>query len=254
MTTISSAINSVINAVTGSNPSTAANASTAAPVTSAVTSAPSSSAGSGAASSVVGQQTIAGNFNTFLQLLTTQLQNQNPLDPLDTNQFTQQLVEFAGVEQQINTNTSLGTLIKMQQATQASMALNFVGSTVVVNGSTAPLSGGKATWSFSPDKPQTANISIANSSGQVVFTDSRTVNAGTQSYTWNGQGSNGQQMPPGNYTISITGTDASGQTAAIATDMQGTVSSVDLTQSPPVLNVGSQSFTLDKVKQILGRS
>src|SRR5262249_59130285 len=151
-------------------PATASNPSTAAPVTSAVTSAPSSSAGSGAASSVVGQQTIAGNFNTFLQLLTTQLQNQNPLDPLDTNQFTQQLVEFAGVEQQINTNTSLGTLIKMQQATQASMALNFVMSTVVVNGSTAPLSGGKATWSVSPDKPQTANISIADSNGQVGFT------------------------------------------------------------------------------------
>ena len=62
-----------------------------------------------------GAQQLAGNFNTFLTLLTTQLQNQDPLDPLDTNQFTQQLVEFASVEQQVNMNTNLQTLISMQQ-------------------------------------------------------------------------------------------------------------------------------------------
>src|SRR5215831_9538197 len=83
---------------------------------------------------IVGSQTIAGNFNTFLQLLTTQLKNQNPLSPLDTNQFTQQLVEFAGVEQQINMNTQLGSLISLQQTAQATNALNFVGAPVAVNG------------------------------------------------------------------------------------------------------------------------
>src|SRR5712675_3513922 len=71
----------------------------------------------------VASNTIAGNFNTFLQLLTTQLKNQNPLDPLDTNQFTQQLVSFAGVEQQINMNTQLATMISLEQATQATSAL-----------------------------------------------------------------------------------------------------------------------------------
>src|SRR3954447_371597 len=81
--------------------------------------------------------TIAGNFDTFLQLLTTQLKNQNPLDPLDTNQFTQQLVQFAQVEQQMNMNTSLGTLISLEKATQTTAALSFLGSTVVVDGATA---------------------------------------------------------------------------------------------------------------------
>ena len=74
--------------------------------------------------------TIAGNFNTFLQLLTTQLKNQNPLDPLDTNQFTQQLVQFAQVEQQMNMNTQLTTLVSLQQAAQTTQALSFVGTTV----------------------------------------------------------------------------------------------------------------------------
>ncbi|MGY4482257.1 flagellar hook assembly protein FlgD [Bradyrhizobium sp. LM3.2] len=71
--------------------------------------------------------TLAGNFQTFLTLLTTQLQNQNPLDPLDTNQFTQQLVQFAGVEQQLKTNDSLSQLVTLQQTTQATQALGFVG-------------------------------------------------------------------------------------------------------------------------------
>ena len=70
---------------------------------------------------------IADNFQTFLTLLTTQLQNQNPLDPLDTNQFTQQLVQFAGVEQQLKTNDSLSQLVTLQQTTQATQALGFVG-------------------------------------------------------------------------------------------------------------------------------
>ena len=82
----------------------------------------SSSSTAGAAGTNASQQ-LAGNFDTFLQLLTTQLQNQNPLDPLDTNQFTQQLVEFASVEQQINMNTNLQTLISMQQTSEATSAL-----------------------------------------------------------------------------------------------------------------------------------
>ena len=87
------------------------------------TPAPSSSLG-------IDKSTIAGNFNTFLQLLTTQLQNQNPLDPLDTNQFTQQLVSFAQVEQQLRSNDQLSTLVSLQQTAQSTAALNFVGQTV----------------------------------------------------------------------------------------------------------------------------
>src|SRR5262245_48605192 len=74
-------------------------------------------------SSVTGS--LANNFDTFLQLLTTQLKNQNPLDPLDTNQFTQQLVQFASVEQQMNMNSQLTTLISLQQTSQSTAALGF---------------------------------------------------------------------------------------------------------------------------------
>src|SRR6202142_697285 len=87
----------------------------------------------------LGNTEIASNFTTFLQLLTTQLQNQDPLSPMDTNQFTQQLVQFAGVEQQMKANDSLTTLISLQQSAQTSSALALVGATVVVNGSTQAL-------------------------------------------------------------------------------------------------------------------
>src|ERR1700730_4480307 len=108
----------------------------------------SSSSSSNTASSAnkLANQQIAGNFQSFLQLLTTQLQNQNPLSPLDTNQFTQQLVEFAGVQQQINTNDSLSTLVSLQQTAQSTQALGFVGKTAVVNGSTAALPNSTTTW------------------------------------------------------------------------------------------------------------
>src|SRR6476619_4676020 len=95
-------------------------------VTSAVT---SNSAASAASASGLDKDTIAGNFQTLLTLLTTQLKNQNPLDPLDTNQFTAQLVQLASVEQQINMNQQLTTLVEMQKASQATSAMSYLGST-----------------------------------------------------------------------------------------------------------------------------
>jgi flagellar basal-body rod modification protein FlgD len=195
--------------------------------------------------------TIAQNFDTFLKLLTTQLKNQNPLDPLDTNQFTQQLVQFASVEQQINMNTQLGTLVAMQKATQNTQAMSFLGATATVDGATATLTGGKATWSFSSDKPATGTINIKNSTGQTVYTGTFPLNAGAQSFQWDGRGNNGALNPDGAYTLSITAKDATGSAVAISTEVRGTVDSVDLTQNPPVLSIGGQNFTLDKIKNVV---
>jgi flagellar basal-body rod modification protein FlgD len=195
--------------------------------------------------------TIADNFDTFLQLLTTQLKNQNPLDPLDTNQFTQQLVQFAQVEQQINTNQQLETLIGLQKAANTTTALSFLGATATVEGSTARLANGQAVWAFSSPKPASATINIRNAAGQVVYTENRTLTAGPQSFTWNGRGIDASQWPDGNYTIAITAKDASSQSVAISTEVEGVVDGVDLTQNPPVLKIGGQDFTLDKVKQVV---
>src|ERR1700694_132453 len=106
---------------------------------------PTSSSGSSSLSSTTGG-TLAGNFQTFLTLLTTQLQNQNPLSPLDTNQFTQQLVQFASVEQQLKTNDQLTTLVSLQKTAQSTQALGFVGKNAMVDGSTTTMTNGAANW------------------------------------------------------------------------------------------------------------
>ena len=212
----------------------------------------SSAANSAAASSALASSQIAGNFQSFLTLLTTQLQNQNPLSPLDTNQFTQQLVEFAGVQQQLNTNDSLATLVSLQQTAQSTQALGFVGKTAVVNGSTAALTNSTATWQLSVPTASTVNISITGSNGQTVFTGSYAAQAGNnQPFTWNGLGSDGTQEPDGNYTLTATAKDSSNNTVAITTQVEGVVSSVDLTQSPPLLTIGGQTFTVNQIQSIV---
>ena len=173
----------------------------------------SSTNGTAQAAGVLGAQQLAGNFDTFLTLLTTQLKNQNPLDPLDTNQFTQQLVEFASVEQQVNMNSNLQTLISMQQTSQSLQALQLVGQTVTVNSSTAALSNATSS-------PATGNVTITNSSGQVVLTGTISLSAGNQTYAWNGKGNNGLTYPDGNYTLSINATGANGQAVTVTTEVQ----------------------------------
>jgi flagellar basal-body rod modification protein FlgD len=212
----------------------------------------SSSSTAGAAGTNASQQ-LAGNFDTFLQLLTTQLQNQNPLDPLDTNQFTQQLVEFASVEQQINMNTNLQTLISMQQTSEATSALQLVGSTVTVSGNSATLSNATsspATWSLNAATPATANFTITSSAGTTVYTGTQSLNAGIQSFTWNGKGNNGQTWPDGTYTLSINAAGANGQAVNVSSQVQGVVSGVNTSANPPTLTVSGQTVQLSQITSI----
>ncbi len=204
-----------------------------------------------ASSAALNNTEIASNFTTFLQLLTTQLKNQNPLDPLDTNQFTQQLVQFAGVEQQMKSNDQLASLVSLEKSAQASTALAYVGSTVVVDGSTTPLANGSATWSLNVTKPSSATIVIKDSTGQTAYSGTYGVNPGNQQFTWDGHGNDGRVWPDGNYTLSASAVDANQQSVAISTEVQATVDSVDLTQDPPLLSVNGQNYTLDKIKRIV---
>src|ERR1700753_695205 len=214
-------------------------ATTASQIVSGTTPLPSSSSSSASATNALASQQIAGNFQSFLQLLTTQLQNQNPLDPLDTNQFTQQLVEFAGVQQQLNTNDSLATLVSLNQTSEATAALNYVGKTAVVTGNTAPMTNSVAEWELNVPSASTLNITIANSTGQTVFTGTYNASAGNnQPFGWNGQGNADTHYPDGNRTLAATANDAAGNSVAVTTAIEGIVNSADLTQSPPLLSIG----------------
>ena len=220
----------------------------------AVTSAPATATpGTGLASTATGadKQMIASNFTTFLQLLTTQLKNQNPLSPMDTNQFTQQLVQFAQVEQQMKSNDQLGSLVAAEKSAQATTALSYVGATVVVDGATANVANGKGTWSFSVAKPSTATVTIKDSTGATAYAGSFAVNPGNQDFTWDGKGNDGKKWPDGNYTMTASALDANKQSVGISTEVTAKVDSVDLSQTPPLLSVNGQNFTMEKIKRIL---
>jgi flagellar basal-body rod modification protein FlgD len=212
---------------------------------------PTSTVSTGSVSNALDNTEIASNFTTFLQLLTTQLKNQNPLDPLDTNQFTQQLVEFAQVEQQMKSNDQLSSLVSLEKSAQATTALAYVGATVVVDGSTAQLTNSTANWSLNVSKPSTATVTIKDSTGQNVYTGTVAVNPGTQNFTWNGRGNDGRVWPDGAYTLTATAVDANQQSVAISTEVQAVVDSVDLTQDTPQLSINGQNYTLDKIKRIV---
>jgi flagellar basal-body rod modification protein FlgD len=219
-------------------------------VVSGTTQLPASSSGSSLSST--SGATLAGNFQTFLTLLTTQLQNQDPLSPLDTNQFTQQLVQFASVEQQLKTNDQLTTLVSLQQTAQSTQALGFVGKTAVVAGSTAAVTNGAATWDISVPTNANVNISITNSTGQTVYSNNYSVNAGSnQAFNWDGKGNDGTQWPDGQYKLTATATDSAGNPVAVTTQIQGVVNSVDLTQSPPLLSINGQTYTVSQIKSIV---
>jgi len=193
---------------------------------------------------------IADNFQTFLTLLTTQLQNQNPLDPLDTNQFTQQLVQFAGVEQQLKSNDQLKSLIEIEKSAQATQALIYVGNTVAVDGSTTQFDG-SATWNLKAPNGTNATVTITNSTGQTVYSGKFTLADGNSSFVWDGKGNDGTQYPAGDYKLTATGTDSSGKNVAIASEVQGVVDSVDLTATPALLSIGGQNYTTDQIRRVV---
>lgn len=196
-------------------------------------------------------KTLANNFDQFLTLLTTQLKNQSPLDPLDTNQFTAQLVQFASVEQQIKSNDTLAQLLVATKASTATNALGFVGMEITADGTTTKLENGKAAWTL--DAPRSAprsTITIRDSKGATVFSETKALEAGQQGYTWDGRTANGTRAPNGDYSISVTATDVTGKDVNVTTQIVGVVDSVDLTGSAPALKVGAASVAVDKVKSM----
>jgi len=194
---------------------------------------------------------IANNFDQFLTLLTTQLKNQSPLDPMDTNQFTAQLVQFAGVEQQLKTNETLGSLLSLTSASTATNAVGFIGSTITTDGATTSLSDGKAKWQVNMPQAGSATITIKDSNGSVVYSQTKALSAGDQTYSWDGTTSVGAKAPDGLYTVTIDAKNVAGEAITAKTQISGVVDGVDFSGSIPMLKIGDISVALDKVKSLV---
>jgi flagellar basal-body rod modification protein FlgD len=206
--------------------------------------------GTAAGTAAADRKTIAGNFDSFLLLLTTQLKNQNPLEPLDTNQFTQQLVQFASVEQQIKSNETLNALLTSSHSSIVASAASFVGMNVTADGATTRLSEGKAEWRLNVARAATATITIRDKNGNEIITETKALDAGNQTYSWDGRTSTGLPAPEGDYTITVTARDVSGQSVSVKTEISGRVDSVDMAGDQPVLMLGGIRVPLPNVKTI----
>jgi flagellar basal-body rod modification protein FlgD len=162
---------------------------------------------------------LAGNFEMFLQLLTTQLKNQDPTSPMDPSEFTQQLVQFSQVEQQININKNLESMMAMLQTQQSSANLNYIGKVVDFDSNEVELAeGGSAFWSYTmPAGAETVEFKILDEDGNIVRSGSMAAkDAGVGSngrveVAWDGTDAEGEACDPGNYTLEVTVKDASGK-------------------------------------------
>ena len=191
---------------------------------------------------------LSSNFSTFLTLLTTQLKNQDPTSPMDSNQFTQQLVMYSQVEQQINTNDNLKTLISQGTTNAAAMAATYLGKKVSITNGNASLTNGTAAWSYNLDTASaTTQLAITDSKGNTVFTTTGETTAGNHSFTWNGKDLNGNQLADGTYKLTVTAADSASNKVTSSVASAGTVSQIDMTSGTPQLVVGNMELGLGDI-------
>jgi flagellar basal-body rod modification protein FlgD len=188
------------------------------------------------------QQSLAGDQQTFLKLLTTQLQNQDPLNPMNTDQFTQQLVSMTGVQQQILTNELLQQMVGNQ--TGVGEPVNLLGKSVTATSANANLQNGQASWAYSTaSNAADVQLTITNNLGQTVYqSDAGAVGAGQHSFSWNGKTTDGIQLPDGgSYTLAVAAQDGAGNALPASIYQQGVVSAVNNTGGQVLLSInGSQ--------------
>lgn len=219
----------------------------------------SSSSGTAASSSKsdAGRTSLTSNFNTFLTMLTTQLKHQDPLSPMDSTQFTSQLVQYAGVEQQINTNSNLEKLLTFQQNTQTAQAVNYLGESVEVAGNQLPVQNHSGTFSYTlPQAANSCTVQIKDSTGTVVYTTNGDLTADRHDLAWNGVDSSGKTLDDGIYTVSVVAKDKDGKaiTPTITTFGQVTKVTNDATNGTVLeMSAGSKGAKVTvPVGQVLG--
>ena len=196
---------------------------------------------------------LSENLDSFLTILTTQLQNQDPLSPLDTHEFTNQLVLFAGVEQQIQQNNNLEDLIALQRNNVATGAVSYIGKQVEAEGRTTTLKDDEATFIYTlPEDANAATLTVVDSSGDLVLLTRAETAAGRHEFVFDGKNSLGNTLPEGAYTIEVTAADANDQPIDVSYTIFGTVTGVDIEEGEATLRLDDITVPLSQVTRIRG--
>lgn len=210
---------------------------------------------SGSSIANTGTNALAGlssNFSDFLSLLMTQLKNQDPSSPMDSNQFTTELVQFSGVEQQISANTDLTQLIQISQASQVEQSAAIIGKPITVASKQLTLQNGASDINFNTATPESVGIAVYNSAGAQIQTATVTSTAGANSWKWNGQSANGTTMPDGAYTVTVTALGANASKAAIPFTVTGTATSIQNSSGTVQVQMGGLTLPFSAVQSVGG--
>lgn len=203
------------------------------------------------AASGAGRARLAENFDTFLTLLTTQLKNQDPLSPMDSTQFTQQLVQMTGVEQQLLTNDLLEKLVS-NSGTGVATAVSLIGKDVRASSDLAALKDGKAQWTYTLDRPASdVKLEVLDSKGRVVQTIAATDNkAGEHTLAWDGKSAGGSDLPAGTYSLRVTAKDSEGSTVTSNVYADGLVTGVEQQDGSTFITINGVQVPWDKLVSI----
>jgi len=213
------------------------------------------SAATGTSGATGAKKQLSADFDTFLTLLTAQLMNQDPLSPMDSSQFTQQLVQFSGVEQQINSNKNLESLIALIKSQGAANAVSYLGRTITLTDGTAALQNESAEWTYTlPRDAASTRLVVEDAKGRVVFFGPGETDAGPHDFSWDGRTNAGNALPPGTYTLNIVAQAVDGTAMSGAVTSRGAISEVDLTGPEPMLMIGPMGVPLSKATLISGIS
>jgi len=210
------------------------------------------SAAAASNNAVTASTRLGGDLNTFLTLLTTQLQNQDPTSPLDTNQMTNQLVQFASVEQQIAMNQNLTSMISLQQSAQLTAAAPLIGRRIEVTSDQVALQNGSAEIRLpAAGTARTAEIAVLDANGRTLRTQTVTLGSNATGWTWDGRNSAGATQADGAFRVQVTGRDVNGAAVALPHTVRGTLTGAQRSDGGLTLSMGALSLGFDSLRSIL---
>lgn len=195
---------------------------------------------------------LSSNFDTFLTILTAQIQNQDPLEPMDSTQFTDQLVQFSGVEQQIRVNSQLETLIKSTNSSAGASLSGYLGQEAVIDSAGAQFTGDPIHWRYElPTDAASTTVTVTDAAGKVLYSKTGELKAGTHDFTWNGEllkGGTASVDKP--YWISVVAEDATKKAITPVHSLVARITGVDLTYGEPALTTPAGVFAFSDIKRM----
>jgi flagellar basal-body rod modification protein FlgD len=204
-----------------------------------------------ASSSSSSSSSVSTAYDTFLKLLTTQLENQDPLNATDPNQFTSELISLAGVEQQEDSNTSLSSIVSSLSSLTAATGVGYIGKEVETSTSTAPVQSGSAEWTYDlSGTAATVSLVVTDSTGATVWTGAGDTSSGSHTLTWDGIENNGTTVTSGGFTLSVDATDSSGDAVTTTVGAKGTVTGVDSSSGTTEIDMGGVTVALDDITSV----